>query len=133
MKNINQSNIPQTLINRNGKSKNIYRTTSDNLVDIFDLWLQKWNVIIIDWLKYRYNWKDMFVIDKNAKKSADIQWRQYKEVIKFDYSSYALWNMQMVVQKMYPELKSIKDTNKLKEALENIFPRLGNILGNILW
>ena len=103
------------------------------MVDIFDLWLQKWNVIIIDWLKYRYNWKDMFVIDKNAKKSADIQWRQYKEVIKFDYSSYALWNMQMVVQKMYPELKSIKDTNKLKEALENIFPRLGNILGNILW
>ena len=82
MRDINQSNIPQAMINRNGKSKNIYRTTSDNLVEIFDLWLQKWNVVIIDWLKYRYNWKDMFVIDKNAKKSADIQWKQYKEVIK---------------------------------------------------
>ena len=76
MININQPNTSQTLINRYRKSKNIYRTTSDNLVEIFDLWLQKWNIIIIDWLKYRYNWKKMFVIDKSAKKSADIQWKQ---------------------------------------------------------
>lgn len=128
MININQPNTSQTLINRYGKSKNIYRTTSDNLVEIFDLWLQKWNIIIIDWLKYRYNWKKMFVIDKNAKKSADIQWKQYKEVIKFDYSSYALRNMQWFMQKMYPELKSIKDTDKFKKALKSVLPCFGKIL-----
>ena len=63
------------------KGKNLYRTTSDNLSEIFNLWLRKWNVIIIDWLKYHFNWKDMFVIDKNAKKSADIQWKKYRETI----------------------------------------------------
>ena len=72
------------------KGKNLYRTTSENLADIFNLWLKKWNVIIIDWLKYRFNWKDMFVIDKNAKNSANIQWKTYKETISLYYVKYWL-------------------------------------------
>lgn len=54
--------------------------------------LQKWNIITIDWIKYKYNWiknwEAEFVIDKNAKKWIDeynkhhSNQKAYEEVIK---------------------------------------------------
>ena len=55
------------------------------------LWLKKWNVVIVDWLKYRFNWKDALVIDKNAKKSAEIQWKEYKTIISLHKLNLLKW------------------------------------------
>jgi len=63
------------------KNQEIPKITSDKLFHIFDLKLKRWNVVIIDWIKYHFNWKDKLYIDKNAKKSADLQWKKYKDVI----------------------------------------------------
>ena len=88
MENVNQCALSENSLIKNKKSNNLYRTTSDNLADIFNLGLQRWNVVIIDWLKYHFNWKDKFFIDKNAKKSADIQWKTYKEtIVRYDWNS----------------------------------------------
>ena len=81
MENVNQCALSENSLSKNKKSNNLYRTTSDNLADIFNLGLQRWNVVIIDWFKYHFNWKDKFFIDKNTKKSVDIQWKSYKEII----------------------------------------------------
>ena len=79
------SGVSKENLGYNWKTKDLYRTTSDNLSEIFNLWLKRWNVIVIDWLKYRFDWKDRFFIDKNAKKAADLQWKEYDEVISLHY------------------------------------------------
>lgn len=58
------------------------RRFSSDLLGAIDSKLKKWNVAIIDWLKYHFDWKHSFIIDKNAKKSADAQWNNnYKDKI----------------------------------------------------
>ena len=74
--------LKQKWVNKN-KESGILRATSDNLTETISKMpnLKKWNVVIIDGIKYHFNWKDKFIIDKNAKKSAELQWKDYKEVV----------------------------------------------------
>ena len=62
------------------KKGNLLRATSDNLTEVISQRsnLKKWNVVIINGLKYHFNWKDKFIIDKNAQKSAELQGKEYK-------------------------------------------------------
>ena len=64
--------------------KDILRDTLDYLTKVISQRskLKKWNVVIIDGLKYHFNWKDKLIIDKNAAKSVDIQWKHCEHVIK---------------------------------------------------
>lgn len=61
------------------KCKNplILRIKSDDLRDVLGLNLKRGNVVIIDWLKYHFDWKNIFYIDKNAEKSAIKRWIKY--------------------------------------------------------
>ena len=47
--------------------------------------LKTWNIITIDGLKYKFNWikngKAEFIIEANAKKSADMSWKKYSEKV----------------------------------------------------
>lgn len=74
--------LKQEWVNKD-KRDGIIRTTSDNLTETISKRpnLKKWNVVIINGLKYHFNWKDRFIIDKNAEKSAKLQWKDYKEVV----------------------------------------------------
>ena len=111
----------QVLISNKSKQKNLRRATSDNIAEVFDSQLKRWNVFIIDGLKYRFNWKDKLVIDKNAKKSADLQRKEYKDII--DVSPHEL-KLKLLEKKPYApkyefEVKSL-DEMKIDEVRRRI-------------
>lgn len=100
----------------------IPRVTSDKLFNVLDLNLKRGNVVIIDWLKYRFDWGNKLYIDKNAKKSADIQWKKYKEVVdlkKLQEGEHINWRSPDIQKENFTELAQSRFDETFNSILRN--------------
>ena len=99
------------------ENSNIPRITSNKLFDLLEFDQKRGNIVIIDWLKYHFNWRDKYYIDKNAKKSADIQWKKYKEMIDLKVLAKSKFDeiFNLILQKSWTDLRERnRNVNKIK-------------------
>lgn len=108
------------------------RRISSDLLGAIDSKIKRWNVFIIDWFKYHFDWKHSFIIDKNAKKSAEAQWNNnYKDKIDFlsdpYYRQYKKGENYIPTDNSYVSTVEFLDklSNSSEEELETMYKEAG--------